>query len=197
MTAPHQRAGRRRRPRARRPSAAKKAGKGSSSRSASPYHSGRRSPAWRKLKLLKQQEFVVGGWTEPRPTRPHFGALLLGVLRQDASGGTDATSGIPAPGFDQKELARVSKLLKAREARPIAVRGRDQDQRAGALGAPRARRAGAVHRVDRRRQAAPPGVSRPAGRQAGGGRGAREKEDRRGVLRRTRRQGFQRRPWRP
>ena len=30
----------------------------------SPYHSGRRTPAWRKLKLLKQQEFVVGGWTE-------------------------------------------------------------------------------------------------------------------------------------
>jgi ATP-dependent DNA ligase len=32
----------------------------------SVYHSGKRSPAWRKMKLLKQQEFVVGGWTEPR-----------------------------------------------------------------------------------------------------------------------------------
>jgi len=30
------------------------------------YHTGRRTPAWRKLKLLRQQEFVVGGWTEPR-----------------------------------------------------------------------------------------------------------------------------------
>ena len=28
-----------------------------------------------------QQEFVVGGWTEPRQTRQHFGALLLGVYR--------------------------------------------------------------------------------------------------------------------
>ena len=45
----------------------------------SPYQSGRRSPAWRKLKLLHEQEFVVGGWTEPRQTRQHFGALLLGV----------------------------------------------------------------------------------------------------------------------
>src|SRR5262249_55724469 len=44
----------------------------------SPYHSGRRTPAWRKLKLLKQQEFVVGGWTEPRQSRQYFGSLLLG-----------------------------------------------------------------------------------------------------------------------
>ena len=48
----------------------------------SPYQSGRRSPAWRKLKLLHEQEFVVGGWTEPRQTRQHFGALLLGVRRE-------------------------------------------------------------------------------------------------------------------
>ena len=45
----------------------------------SPYQSGRRSPSWRKLKLHHEQEFVVGGWTEPRNTRQHFGALLLGV----------------------------------------------------------------------------------------------------------------------
>ena len=35
----------------------------------SPYESGRRSRSWRKLKLVKQQEFVIGGWTEPRDTR--------------------------------------------------------------------------------------------------------------------------------
>ncbi len=34
-----------------------------------PYQSGRRSPAWRKLKVVHEQEFVVGGWTEPRHTR--------------------------------------------------------------------------------------------------------------------------------
>src|SRR5262245_27384925 len=45
----------------------------------SVYQQGRRSPAWRKIKLQKQQEFVVGGWTEPRQTRQYFGALLLGV----------------------------------------------------------------------------------------------------------------------
>ncbi|MEO8482732.1 MAG: hypothetical protein ABI634_11015, partial [Acidobacteriota bacterium] len=39
----------------------------------SVYQSGRRTPAWRKMKLLKQQEFVIGGWTEPRQSRQHFG----------------------------------------------------------------------------------------------------------------------------
>ena len=78
---PPQRAGQGRRPRAARAGAAEgweglivKDGQ-------SPYQSGRRSPSWRKLKLHQQQEFVVGGWTEPRNTRQYFGALLLGVYR--------------------------------------------------------------------------------------------------------------------
>ena len=33
---------------------------------------------WRKLKIVRQQEFVVGGWTESRTARRPFGALLLG-----------------------------------------------------------------------------------------------------------------------
>jgi len=78
----------------------------------SVYQSGRRTPAWRKMKLLKQQEFVVGGWTEPRESRPHFGALLVGYydaetrLRWAGSVGT---------GFDQAELNRLATLLAARE----------------------------------------------------------------------------------
>jgi bifunctional non-homologous end joining protein LigD len=80
---------------------------------ASTYQSGRRSPAWRKIKLQKEQEFVVGGWTEPRQTRQYFGALLLGVQER----GRLKYVGHTGTGFDQKELARVSKLLKARETR--------------------------------------------------------------------------------
>jgi bifunctional non-homologous end joining protein LigD len=75
-----------------------------------PYQSGRRSPTWRKKKLVQQQEFIVGGWTEPRQTRQHFGALLLGV--RDESGLRYV--GHTGTGFDQKELTRVSALLKAR-----------------------------------------------------------------------------------
>ena len=56
----------------------------------SPYQSGRRSPSWRKLKLQHQQEFVVGGWTEPRNTRQYFGALLLGVYEALGESGESA-----------------------------------------------------------------------------------------------------------
>jgi bifunctional non-homologous end joining protein LigD len=77
---------------------------------ASTYQPGRRSPAWRKIKLHQEQEFVIGGWTEPRQTRQYFGALLLGV--QEAGGLKYV--GHTGTGFDTKELARVSKLLKAR-----------------------------------------------------------------------------------
>jgi bifunctional non-homologous end joining protein LigD len=77
----------------------------------SVYQSGRRTPAWRKLKLLEQQEFVVGGWTEPRQSRTHFGALLLGYF--DA-GGSLRWAGSVGTGFDQKELDRLAALLAVR-----------------------------------------------------------------------------------
>ena len=78
-----------------------------------PYQSGRRSPSWRKWKILHEQEFVIGGWTEPRQTRQHFGALLLGVREE----GTDALKyvGHTGTGFNSAELARVSKILSVRE----------------------------------------------------------------------------------
>ena len=87
----------------------------------SPYHSGRRSPVWRKLKLHKQQEFVVGGWTEPRQTRSHFGSLLLGYYDDQ---GQLKWAGSAGTGFDQDELDRVFALLRrrARDTSPFADR---------------------------------------------------------------------------
>jgi bifunctional non-homologous end joining protein LigD len=79
----------------------------------SVYQSGRRSPAWRKYKLSNQEEFVVGGWTEPRNTRLRFGALLLGQYE----GSRLVYVGHTGTGFDQKELDRVWKLLKPLETR--------------------------------------------------------------------------------
>src|SRR5688572_2841249 len=72
-----------------------------------PYQSGRRSPTWRKLKIVRQQEFLIGGWTEPRQTRQHFGALLLGV-RDESDPGKLKYVGHTGTGFNGKELARVS-----------------------------------------------------------------------------------------
>jgi bifunctional non-homologous end joining protein LigD len=47
------------------------------------YEPGVRSKAWLKLKVEHRQEFVVGGWTEPRNTREHIGAILLGYFDGD------------------------------------------------------------------------------------------------------------------
>jgi bifunctional non-homologous end joining protein LigD len=46
----------------------------------STYQPGERSRSWLKLKIEFRQEFVVGGFTEPRNSRQHIGALLLGYF---------------------------------------------------------------------------------------------------------------------
>jgi bifunctional non-homologous end joining protein LigD len=66
----------------------------------SKYEIGRRSGAWVKFKWTMQQEFVIGGYSEPRGSRSHFGALIVGYyenkkLKFAAKVGT---------GFDQKLL---------------------------------------------------------------------------------------------
>ena len=47
-------------------------------RSGSRYEDGKRSGAWIKIKLHLEQEFVIGGYTEPEGSRKYFGALLVG-----------------------------------------------------------------------------------------------------------------------
>jgi bifunctional non-homologous end joining protein LigD len=42
------------------------------------YEAGKRSGAWIKLKLHREQEFVIGGYTNPEGVRTNFGALLIG-----------------------------------------------------------------------------------------------------------------------
>src|SRR5690606_29029119 len=43
------------------------------------YLEGKRSTGWLKIKHHNEQEVVIGGWTAPRNSRQHFGALLLGT----------------------------------------------------------------------------------------------------------------------
>ena len=80
----------------------------------SVYRSGRRSPEWRKLKLVRHQTCVVAGWTEPRGSRPFFGALLLGVYDDD---GRLHYIGHTGAGFNDAELGRVWKKLQALKTR--------------------------------------------------------------------------------
>ena len=50
-------------------------------RSGSRYEDGKRSGAWIKIKLHLEQEFVIGGYTEPEGSRKYFGALLVGFYQ--------------------------------------------------------------------------------------------------------------------
>jgi bifunctional non-homologous end joining protein LigD len=84
------------------------------------YRTGRRSPEWVKLKLVLAQEFVIGGWTEPRGARSYFGALLLGVYKDGAL----EYVGHTGAGFDEKELRKVFGLLKPLERGTCPFRAR-------------------------------------------------------------------------
>jgi len=45
----------------------------------SVYEPGMRSRSWLKVKVRKQSEFVIGGFTAPAGSRAHLGALLVGL----------------------------------------------------------------------------------------------------------------------
>ena len=79
-------------------------------RAAGPYRAGKRSPEWQKLKIQMQDEFVVGGWTAPRGSRRHFGALILGTASPD---GRLTYVGDVGTGFPDAELDRLAGLLAA------------------------------------------------------------------------------------
>jgi bifunctional non-homologous end joining protein LigD len=79
-------------------------------RAASPYR-GTRSRDWLKIKAKHEEEFVVGGWTEPKGSRGHFGALLLGYHRA----GKLVFAGQVGTGFTQQLLREIGAELAKRE----------------------------------------------------------------------------------
>jgi DNA ligase D-like protein (predicted ligase) len=48
---------------------------------AAPYQAGTRSRDWLKVKVRAEEEFVIGGFTQPAGSRAHVGALLVGAHR--------------------------------------------------------------------------------------------------------------------
>jgi bifunctional non-homologous end joining protein LigD len=76
-------------------------------RATSTYES-KRSAEWLKLKIVTQQEFAIGGFTEPQGDRSHFGALVLGVY----NGGKLNWVGNVGTGFDQKTLVYLASRLE-------------------------------------------------------------------------------------
>jgi bifunctional non-homologous end joining protein LigD len=81
------------------------------------YREGR-SREWVKIKAQVVQEFVVGGFTEPRGSRKGFGSLLLGVYDK----GKLYYVGHAGTGFNTKTLASLTAQLKKleRKSSPFA-----------------------------------------------------------------------------
>jgi DNA ligase D-like protein (predicted ligase) len=84
----------------------------------SAYVAGR-STDWVKLKCVTRQEFVVGGWTDPKGSREALGALLVGYY----DGGKLVYAGKVGTGLDRGMLSALwAELLgRARSTSPFAA----------------------------------------------------------------------------
>jgi bifunctional non-homologous end joining protein LigD len=80
-------------------------------RADAPYRAGR-SRDWLKFKCESGQEFVIGGFTDPRGTRTGFGALLLGYYDP---GHQLVYAGKVGTGFTQRTLGSLHASLAGLE----------------------------------------------------------------------------------
>jgi DNA ligase D-like protein (predicted ligase) len=93
-------------------------------RAGAPYSSGR-SKDWLKFKCVRDQEFVIGGWTDPKGSRSTFGALLIGYYAD----GRLHYAGKVGTGFGDATLRSLGGELSAREVAdsPFAARIKERD----------------------------------------------------------------------
>ncbi|MBB4909784.1 DNA ligase D-like protein (predicted ligase) [Actinophytocola algeriensis] len=91
-------------------------------RADSLYQPGR-STDWLKFKCVRDQEFVVGGFTDPKGARSGFGALLVGYYDGDRL----RYAGKVGTGYNQKVLRSLRERMGALEtdASPFADRVRE------------------------------------------------------------------------
>jgi bifunctional non-homologous end joining protein LigD len=90
----------------------------------STYRSGR-STEWLKFKCVKDQEFVVGGFTEPSGSRAGFGALLVGYQGDDGL----QYAGKVGTGYDDETLRALRRRMDGlrRDESPFVGRVDEQD----------------------------------------------------------------------
>ncbi len=72
----------------------------------------KRSRDWLKIKIVKRQECVIGGYTEPRGSRENFGSLVLGLYDDK---GRLIPVGQAGSGFTEQTHAQMWKRLHALE----------------------------------------------------------------------------------
>jgi bifunctional non-homologous end joining protein LigD len=83
----------------------------------SPYRPGVRSPEWRKVKNVRVQSVVVGGWRPGQGRRAGgIGSLLFGVPDDE---GRLVYAGHVGTGFSDQDLKDLQRMLTARKTCPF------------------------------------------------------------------------------
>jgi bifunctional non-homologous end joining protein LigD len=80
----------------------------------------RRSREWLKIKITREIEAVIGGYTEPEGSREYFGSLVLGLYNKQRQ---LIHVGQAGTGFDRKMLADIWKLLRSLETKANPFHG--------------------------------------------------------------------------
>jgi len=93
-------------------------------RKSSKYLSGARTSDWLKIKTARRQEVVIAGFTAPRRSRPHLGALVLAVREGKAW----RYVGHVGTGFSHATLKELHDKLSAlrTSTSPFSVRVKDE-----------------------------------------------------------------------
>ena len=101
--------------------ACRKGWEGIVAKKADSLYVSKRSREWLKFKCIREQEFVVGGFTDPKGHRVGFGALLVGYY----NAGRLVYAGKVGTGFDDETLRRLGNQLAELETRtcPFAIDG--------------------------------------------------------------------------
>ncbi|HKT26277.1 MAG TPA: non-homologous end-joining DNA ligase [Terriglobales bacterium] len=81
----------------------------------------KRSSEWLKIKITQRQECVIGGYTDPRGSREHFGSLVLGLYDKK---GNLVPVGQAGSGFTHSSHADMWKKLQKLEARQNPFTGK-------------------------------------------------------------------------
>jgi bifunctional non-homologous end joining protein LigD len=85
----------------------------------------KRSKEWLKVKVHQEDEFVIGGFTQPTGSRQYFGALLLGVYSHNKL----LYAGKVGTGFDTEVLASLHRKFQplVRSKSPFASEVHERD----------------------------------------------------------------------
>jgi len=95
----------------------KKGGEGLMAKKASSkYYLNKRSKDWLKIKISKEQEMVIGGFTNPKGSRSGFGSLLLGYYEDNKL----LYSGKVGTGFNEESLKDMYEKLTTLEQKTPA-----------------------------------------------------------------------------